>query len=63
MANTTDGRPSSKVARLIDEYELDGLGAEMEARWTGDGEERMSFVTSRSFSTSASSNASWSMRA
>ncbi|MFU1779830.1 rod-determining factor RdfA [Haloarcula japonica] len=42
MANTTDGRPSSKVARLIDEYELDGLGAEMEARWTGDGEERMS---------------------
>ena len=26
----------SKVARLIDEYELHGLGAEMERRWTDD---------------------------
>lgn len=42
MADTTDDRPSSKVARLIEEYELDGLGAEMEARWTGQGEDRMS---------------------
>ncbi|MGQ4557600.1 rod-determining factor RdfA [Halobellus sp. GM3] len=42
MANTTDNRPSSKVARLIEEYDLDGLGDELEARWTGDGVERMS---------------------
>jgi hypothetical protein len=26
----------SKVARLIDEYELEGIGAELEARWTAD---------------------------
>lgn len=31
-----------KVVRLIDEYDLDGVGAEMERRWTADGEERMS---------------------
>lgn len=42
MAETTDGRPSNKVARLLDEYGLDGLGAELEARWTADGYERMS---------------------
>ncbi|WP_416841735.1 rod-determining factor RdfA [Haloferax sp. DFSO52] len=42
MGETTNGRPSSKVARLLDEYELDGLGAELEARWTGEGYERMS---------------------
>lgn len=35
------GRPS-KVARLIDEYDLDGVGATLEARWTADGEERAS---------------------
>ena len=42
MAKTTDGRPSNKVARLLDEYGLEGLGAELEARWAGDGHERMS---------------------
>ncbi|MFC7021060.1 MULTISPECIES: rod-determining factor RdfA [Haloarcula] len=42
MADATEDRPSSKVARLIDGYDLDGLGAELEARWTGTGEERMS---------------------
>lgn len=31
-----------KVVRLIDEYGLDGIGTEMERRWTADGEERMS---------------------
>lgn len=35
------GRPS-KVARLIDDYELTGLGATLEARWTADGSERAS---------------------
>lgn len=34
-------RPRSKVARLLDEYNLEGLGSEMEARWTAD-EDRMS---------------------
>jgi hypothetical protein len=33
---------ASKVARLIEEYGLDGLGAELETRWTGDGVERSS---------------------
>lgn len=33
---------SNKVARLIDEYGLDGVGAELEARWTDDGDRRMS---------------------
>ncbi|WP_336022626.1 rod-determining factor RdfA [Halobellus salinisoli] len=42
MTDATDNRPSSKVARLIDEYDLDGLGDELEALWTGDGVERMS---------------------
>jgi len=42
MPDTTDSRPSSKVARLISEYDLDGLGEELEARWTGDGVERTS---------------------
>jgi hypothetical protein len=42
MADTPDDRPSSKVARLIEEYGLEGLGADLEARWTGDGVERMS---------------------
>lgn len=37
-----DGRRTSKVARLVDEYELDGLGAELEHRWTTDGDEHMS---------------------
>ncbi|WP_284006999.1 rod-determining factor RdfA [Haloarcula pelagica] len=42
MADTPDDRPASKVARLIDEYGLEGLGADLEARWTGEGVERMS---------------------
>ena len=35
-------RPDSKVARLIDRYGLDGLGDELERRWTADGAERLS---------------------
>lgn len=32
----------TKVARLINEYDLDGLGAELEHRWTAEGDDRMS---------------------
>jgi len=32
----------TKVARLIDEYELTTLGPEMERRWTSDGDDRLS---------------------
>jgi hypothetical protein len=32
----------SKVARLIDEYGLEGIGAELERLWTADGDERLS---------------------
>ena len=39
----SDDRPSSKVASLPEEYDLDGLDADLEARWTDDGDERMSF--------------------
>jgi hypothetical protein len=42
MGDTAADRPSSKVARLLEEYDLDGLGADLEARWTGDGIDRMS---------------------
>ena len=42
MSDTTGNRPSSKVARLLTEYELEGLGEELEVRWTGDGVERTS---------------------
>jgi len=42
MGDDERDRPASKVARLIDRYDLDGLGAELEARWTGDGGERLS---------------------
>jgi hypothetical protein len=37
-----DDRPASKVARLIERYGLDGLGDELERRWTDDGTERLS---------------------
>ena len=38
-----DGRPSSKVARLIDEYDLGpAFGERLERRWTADGSDRMS---------------------
>jgi hypothetical protein len=42
MSDTQDDLPSNKVARLLREYELDGIGEELEARWTADGDERMS---------------------
>lgn len=35
-------RPDSKAARLIDRYGLDGLGDELERRWTADGADRLS---------------------
>lgn len=38
----TGGRRRSKVARLVDEYGLEGLGAELEHRWTTDGDEHLS---------------------
>jgi len=39
MTDTDDGS-INKVARLIDSYDLDGLGEELEARWTGERGER-----------------------
>ena len=42
MAEDADSRPSSKVARLLEEYDLEDLGTELEVRWTADGDERMS---------------------
>jgi hypothetical protein len=42
MTPASDDPPRNKVARLIQQYELTGLGAELEARWTGDGVERTS---------------------
>jgi len=42
MGDHCDDRPASKTARLIDRYGLDGLGDELEARWTGSGRERLS---------------------
>ncbi|MFB6142204.1 MAG: rod-determining factor RdfA [Halorientalis sp.] len=43
--NETDGTgsgPPGKVARVIDERDLDGLGESLERRWTGSGVERES---------------------
>lgn len=42
MAHDETNGPSSKVARLIEEYDLDGLGAELESRWTAEGDRRLS---------------------
>jgi predicted transcriptional regulator len=43
QAEVDASRPSSKVARLIDEYELGAsYGDRLEARWTDDSDERMS---------------------
>lgn len=39
---TDGGRPRSKVARVIAEYDLDTLGEELEARWLATGEQGMS---------------------
>ena len=41
MADETHSR-GTKVARIIDEYELSGMGAELEAAWTGEAGERTS---------------------
>ncbi|MBX0297008.1 rod-determining factor RdfA [Haloarcula nitratireducens] len=38
----SDDTPTTKVGRLIEIYELDGFGAELEAYWTGEGAERKS---------------------
>jgi hypothetical protein len=43
MATDGDDTPSSKVARLIETYDVEkGLGDELEALWTADGPERKS---------------------
>jgi hypothetical protein len=42
MVDDSDNRPSNKVARLIEEYDLDGLGDELESLWTAERNERMS---------------------
>ncbi|WP_331232985.1 rod-determining factor RdfA [Natronorarus salvus] len=41
-ADRSGGGPPGKVGRVIREYELDGTGAELERRWTGEGGESMS---------------------
>ena len=42
MARTDSGKPASKVARVIESYDLEGMGAELEAAWTGEAGERTS---------------------
>lgn len=37
-----DDAPRSKVARLLDEYDIDDLGEELEARWTATGDDHWS---------------------
>ena len=41
MSDASRGRPS-KVARVIEEYDLEGLGDELEAAWTAPQDERRS---------------------
>lgn len=41
MTTETSG-PNTKVARVIREYDLDGIGATLEAAWTGEAGERTS---------------------
>lgn len=36
------GRRQTKVERVLERYDLDGLGPELEAKWVGDGTERTS---------------------
>lgn len=40
--NRDAGKRRSKVARVIDEYGLDGLGDDLEARWTATGDDHWS---------------------
>ena len=42
MAEDSGNAPENKVERVIQEYELDGLGEELERRWLGEGYERQS---------------------
>lgn len=42
MGDSESSNRRMKVVRLIEEYELGSIGAEMEHRWTADTEERMS---------------------
>lgn len=35
MSESDDDRPASKVARIIEAYDLEGMGASLEASWTG----------------------------
>jgi len=42
MTASTDRKPSNKVAKLLDQYELAGLGSELKMYWTGEGVDRMS---------------------
>ena len=39
---STESSRQGKVARVLEQYELTGLGDEMAAAWTADGEDRMS---------------------
>jgi hypothetical protein len=41
MPNQVSGR-KTKVARVIEEYDLEGMGAQLEAAWTGENGERTS---------------------
>lgn len=46
MSDTSGGRGrNSKVARLISEYDLTGIGEKLERKWTADGEDRRSLRT------------------
>lgn len=42
MTDSSGGRSTPKVVRLIDEYDLDGFGDELESKWVGEGGERTS---------------------
>ena len=42
MGSASSGKPNSKVARVIDEYDLSGWGDRLEDEWVGDDGERTS---------------------
>lgn len=42
MSEHTDERPSSKVARVIDAYDMEGMGEYLESAWTGEDGSRTS---------------------